>query len=169
MESIEQKIANISAKQKADRWAARQESARQQQAETERQRVERYRTQRIAAIKSQLDGLPARIKNATALASDADQLASVWAAHIDGLANEYAQRIHAERQGGRSIRLDLASPEAQAYFFGSTLKKSLRQLSITASQRSFGQPLLDAESLAAELHEEEKALRAELAELQLRG
>ena len=36
MSAIEQKIADIAAKQKADQWAARQEAARQQQADTER-------------------------------------------------------------------------------------------------------------------------------------
>ena len=56
MESIEEKIAAVAAKQKADNWANRQEAARQQQADSERQRVERYRSQRIAQIKAALDG-----------------------------------------------------------------------------------------------------------------
>lgn len=168
-ETLEQKIADIAAKRKADQWAARQEAARQQQADTERQRVERYRTQRIAAIKAQLDGMPARRKHAEIQAADADELAGMFSTQLDHFANTYISRLHGERHGGRPVRLELGSQEAMAYFFGPTIKKSLRQLAMTVNQRSLGQPLLDVESFAAELREEEKALRAELAELQLRG
>lgn len=168
MSTIEQKIADIAAKQKADQWAARQEAARQQQADTERQRVERYRTQRIAAIKAQLAGMPARRKHAEMAAKDAEELAAIWAQTIDFQANAYAQRLHAERQSGRPVRLELGSEEAQAYFFGSQVKKTLLQLAATATQR-FGAPLIDPESLAAELRSEEKKLKAELDELQLHG
>ncbi len=168
METIEQKIADIAAKQKADQWAARQEAARQQQADTERQRVERYRTQRIAHIKTQLDGIPARRKHAEMAAKEAEELASIWTQQIDQQADIYVKRLHGERQTGRPARLELGSEEAQAYFFGSQIKKSLFQLAATTNQRS-GAPLIDPESLAAELRSEEKKLKAELAELQLRG
>ncbi len=169
MSAIEQKIADIAAKQKADQWAARQEAARQQQVESERQRVERYRTTRIAAIKDQLNGFPMRIKQAATTAADADDLAALWSAQIDELANSYAMRLHSERQGGRPLRLELDSAPAQAYFHGQAIKRAIRQLALTTNQRSFGQPLLDPESLANELRDEEKRLKAELAELQLRG
>lgn len=169
MTTIQENIAAIGAQQKAANWQARLEAAQHQQAKEQTQRVERYRSQRIAQLKSQLEGIPARIKQAATLAVDADELAGVWATHIDGLANEYAQRLHGERQGGRPVRLELGSPEAQAYFFGATIKKSLRQLALTANNRSFGAPLIDAESFATELREEEKRLRTELSELQLQG
>jgi hypothetical protein len=169
MESIEEKIAAVAAKQKADNWANRQEAARQQQADSERQRVERYRSQRIAQIKAALDGMPARRKHAEIAAADSEELAGIWTKQVDWQANAYAQRIHGERQSGRPARLELGSEEAQAYFFGSQIKKSLLQLAATATQRSFGAPLIDAESFAAELRNEEKKLKAELAELQLRG
>lgn len=168
MEALEQKIADISAKQKADQWAARQESARRQQAEIERQRVERYRTQRITAIKATLAGMPARLKQAEMAAKDAEELAAIWSAHIDELANTYAKRLHSERQGGRPVRLELDTEGAHAYFHGPAIKKTLRQLALTTNH-SFGRPLLDPESLASELRDEEKRLKAELAELQLRG
>lgn len=129
----------------------------------------RHRTNRIAQLQAQLKQIPDRIKQAAALSSDSDELAGVWSTQVDGMANAYAQRLHAERQSGRPARLDLASPEAHAFFFGSQIKKSLRQLALTANSRSFGAPLLDVESLAAELRDEEKRLRAELNELQLRG
>lgn len=167
--TIEQKIADISAKQKADQWALRQESARQQQAEAERQRVERYRSQRVAQIKTQLNSFPNQIKQAAATAADADELANLWSAQIDDLANTYAMRLHSERQGGRPVRLELDSQGAHAYFHGQAIKKALRQLALTTNQRSFGQPLLDPESLANELRDEERRLKEELAELQLRG
>ncbi len=76
-------------------------------------------------------------------------------------------RLHGERHSGRPLLLELGSPEAHAYFHGSVIKKSLRQLALTANNRSYGAPLIDAESFAAELKEEEKRLRAELSELQL--
>ena len=164
---IEEKIASIGAQQKADAWSARQESARKQQADTERQRIERYRSNRIAAIQSQLNGLPARFQNAKEMAANADELASVWASQVDSLANAYAMRLHGERHSGRPARLELGTAEAHAYFSGSVIKKSLRQLALTANNRSFGAPLPDVESLAAELRDEEKRLREELAELKL--
>lgn len=167
--TFEIQIAEVAANQKAEKWAARQEAARQQQANAERQRAERHRTNRIAQLQAQLKQIPDRIKQAAALSSDSDELAGVWSTQVDGMANAYAQRLHAERQSGRPARLDLASPEAHAFFFGSQIKKSLRQLALTANSRSFGAPLLDVESLAAELRDEEKRLRAELNELQLRG
>lgn len=166
---LQQRIAAIGAKERDDHWALRQEYAQRQQAEQERLRIERHRTQRIAQVKAQLDGLPARIKQAQSAASDADELAAVWSANIDRLANEYTQRLHAERHSGRPARLDIASQEAQAYFFGGQIKKSLRHLALTVNQRSYGQPLIDAESLAEELKTEEKQLRDELSQLQLRG
>lgn len=169
MTTIEEQIAAISEKQKADRWAARQEAARQQQADAERERAERCRLNRITAINSQLKGIPARISQAATQAADADELAGMFSAQVDALANGYAMARHAERHGGRLPRLELGSPEATAYFFGGQIKSALRQLAMTTNQRSFGQPLIDPESLANELREEEKALRSELGELQLRG
>ena len=167
--TIEIQIAEIAAKQKDEKWAARQEAARQQQADVEHQRVERHRTNRIAQLQAQLKQIPERIKNANSMAADADELASVWVSQVDNLASEYAMRLHGERQSGRPARLELGSPEAHAYFSGSVIKKSLRQLALTANNRSFGAPLLDVESLAAELRDEEKRLKEELAELKLRG
>jgi hypothetical protein len=163
----EEKIAAIGAQQKANKWAERQDSARNQQAQAERQSIERYRTNRIAAIQIQLNGIPARIKNASAMVVDADELASVWASQVDCLANNYAMRLHGARHSASPVRLELGSPEAHAYFSGSEIKKSLRQLALTANNRSFGNPLPDVESLAAELRDEEKRLREELAELKL--
>lgn len=168
-ETLEQKIAAIAAKQKADQWAARQEAARQQQADTEHQRVERYRSQRVAAIKAQLAGMPARRKHAEMQAAEADELAAMFAGQVDFFANTYISRLHGERQGGRPVRLELGSQESIAYFFGASIKKTLRQLAMTVNQRSLGQPLLEPESLVNELRDEEKRLKAELDELQLRG
>lgn len=161
--------ADIGAQPRNANWELRQEYAQRQQANERAKLIERHRTQRIAQVKAQLDGLPARIKQAQSAASDADELAAVWSANIDRLANEYTQRLHAERHSGRPARLDIASQEAQAYFFGGQIKKSLRHLALTVNQRSYGQPLIDAESLAEEMKTEEVRLRDELAELQLRA
>lgn len=165
----QERAAEISTKEHDGFWALRQEAAMRQKAEEERKRIERYRTQRIAQLKSQLDGLPQRIKQAQTAAADADELAGIWSAHIDKLAIEYTMRLHSERHSGRPARLDIASQEAQAFFFGRDMKKCFRQLALTVNQRSYGQPLIDAESLAEELKTEEVRLRDELAELQLRG
>ncbi len=166
---VQKRAAEIGAQQRDAHWALRQEYAQRQQAEEERKRIERYRTQRIAQLKAQIDGLPAKIKQAQSAASDADELAAVWSAHIDRLANEYSMRLHGELHSGRPARLDIASEEAQAFFFGRDMKKCFRQLALTVNQRSYGQPLIDAESLAEELKTEEKQLRDELSQLQLRG
>lgn len=168
-QTTQERAADIGAQQRNAHWELRQEAAQRQQANERAKLIERHRTQRMAQLKAQLDGLPARIKQAQSAANDADELAAVWSAHIDTMANTYTQRLHGERQSGRPARLDIASQEAQAYFFGSQIKKNLRQLALTVNQRSYGQPLLDAESLAIELRDEEKRLKAELAELQLRG
>jgi len=165
--NIEDQIAAISAQHKADAWGARQEAARQQQADAERQRVERNRANRIAQLQAQLKQIPARLKQASTQAADADELAGMFALQVDHLANVFAMKVHAERNGGRPVRLELGSPEAHAYFHGAAIKKHLRQLALTANNRSFGAPLIDAESFASELREEEKRLRSELAELQL--
>lgn len=166
MTTTQEAIHAIGAQQKAAAWQARQEAAQRQQAEEQAKRCERYRSQRIAQIKAQIDGMPARRKHAETQAQEADELAGILANQVNNMANAYALRIHGERQGGRPVRLELGSPEATAYFFGSQIKKSLRQLALTANNRNFGQPLIDAESLAAEFREEEKRLKAELAELQ---
>lgn len=162
-------IEAIGQQQREARWKQRQEAAARQESEQQAQRVERYRSQRIAQIKSALAAMPARRKHAEMAAGDAEELASIWTKHIDSQANTYTQRIHGERQSGRPVRLELGSEEAQAYFFGSQIKKSLLQLAATATQRSFGAPLIDAESFAAELRNEEKKLKAELSELEMRG
>lgn len=163
----QENIAAIGAQQKAANWQARQEAAQHQQAHEQTQRVERYRAQRTAQIKAQLEDIPARRRQAETLASEADELSGILSAQVDSLANTFATRIHGERQSGRPVRLELGSPEAQAYFFGANIKKSLRQLALTANNRNFGAPLIDAESFATELKEEEKRLRAELSELQM--
>ena len=169
MNTIEQQIADISAQQKADAWAARQESARQQQVDAERQRAERHRTNRIAQLQAQLKQIPTRLKQADAQAAEADSLASVWASDVDDLAANYAKSLHAARHSARSASLELGSPESLAYFFGGQIKESLRELALTANSQSFGAPVIDAESLAAELRNEEKKLKAELSELEMRG
>lgn len=165
--TIEIQIAEIAAKQKDDKWAARQQAARQQQADTERQRVERYRINRIAQIKNALEGIPKRKASFENLAAEADDLCAMLSGSVDTLASNYIQRVHSERHQARPIRLELCSEGAVAYFFGAHIKKSLRQLSLAATARDPGAPLLDAESFATELRDEEKRLRAELAELQL--
>jgi len=169
MISIEQQISEIAAQQKADAWAARQESARKQQADSEHQRVERYRTNRIAQLKDQLKGIPARRKSFESHAAEAAELCAVLQNNVEALANEYVFRIHAEVHQARGVRLELCSEGANAFFHGVEIKKGLRQLAMVATSRHFGAPLPDAESFAAQLKEEEKRLRAELAELQLRG
>lgn len=167
--SIENQIAIASEQQRSEGWASRQEAARRQQEEAERNRAERYRTQRISQLKAALESIPSRRNHAENHAKEADELAGILSLQLDRLANDYVLSIHGERQGGRPVRLELGTPEAQAYFFGATIKKQLRQLALTANNRNVGAPLLDAESLANELKEEEKRLKAELAELQLRG
>ena len=167
MTTTQETIDAIGAQQKASSWQARQDAAQRQQAEEQAQRVERYRSQRIAQIKAALEGMPARRKHAEMQAAEADELASILSSQVDNMANAYALKVHGERQGGRPVRLDLGSPEAQSYFFGGQIKKALRQLALTANQRNFGAPLIDAESFAAELKAEEQRLRSELAELQL--
>jgi len=162
-------IEAIGQQQRDALWQQRQEAAQRQQAEDQAKRVERYRSQRISQIKAQLDGMPARRTHAETQAQEADELAGMLATQVDNLANTYISRLHGERQGGRPVCLELGSPEAQAYFFGAGIKKSLRQLALTANQRNFGAPLIDVESFAAELKVEEKRLRDELAELQLRA
>lgn len=167
MKTIEQKIADIGAEQKAAKWAARQDAARRQQETEERQRVERYRTQRVAQLNNALKDIPARRQAFEARDAEAEELAAMFAAQIDDLASNYAQRIHAERHQGRGVRLELGSEGANAFFHGVIIKKGLRQLALIANSRSFGAPLIDPESFAAELRDEEQRLRAELAELQM--
>lgn len=167
MNTIEQRIADIAAKHKADAWAARQEAARKQQADSERQRVERYRTNRIAQLKDQLNGIPAQRKRFETHAADAAELCAVLQNNVEALANEYVSRIHAEVHQARGVRLELGSEGANAFFHGVEIRKGLSQLAMIATSRQFGAPLPDAESFAAQLKEEEKRLRSELAELQL--
>lgn len=111
--------AAIGAQQRDALWQQRQEAAARQEAEQQSQRAERYRSQRAAAIKAQLEQMPARRKHAEIQAAEADDLANILQTQVDNLANGYALRLHGERQGGRPVRLELGSPEAQAYFFGS--------------------------------------------------
>lgn len=168
-QTIEEKIADIASQQKAEQWERRQQAAKAHEHEAEHRRAERFRTQRVAQLQHQLKDIPNRKKLAEAHAAEAEELAGMWSNEIDNSAQRYALRVNSERQSGRPIRLDLASPEAMAYFFRGIIKKSLRQLALTANQRSIGVPLLDPESLAAELREEEIRLRAELSELQVQS
>lgn len=167
--NLEQKIAAASAQQRNEAWAARQEAAKRQQTDEISQRAERFRSQRIEQLRAALDGIPARRKAFEQRDAEAGELSAIFSTSVDAMANAYATRIHAERQQGRSIRLELGSEGAMAFFFGSEIKKGLRQLALIANQRSFGAPLIDPESFASELKAEEQRLRGELAELQLRG
>lgn len=162
-------IAAISDQQRADRWAERQASAKRQEAEAEHQRIEKFRTQRIAQIKSQLDGIPARHKAADMKQAEADDLAGIFSRQLDSLSAKFAQDVHASVHGGRAVSLDLGSPEAQAFFFGDVFKKGIPRLAQIATTRNLGAPVADQETLVAELKAEEKKLRTELAELQIKG
>lgn len=166
--TIEIQIAEIAAKQKDEKWAARQEAARKQQADSERQRIERHRANRIAQLQVQLKGIPARRNSFETHAADAAALCEILKNNVDELARNYAHRVHAEVHQGRGVRLELGSEGANAFFHSGTIKKGLRQLALIATARNPEAPLIDAEAHAAELRDEEKRLRAELDELQLK-
>lgn len=169
MTAMQETIDAISKQQNEARQDERQANIQRQIAEQNAVRAKKQRELRIEQIQNTLNGLPARRKQATSQATEAAELAEMLEIQVDSLANNYVRLIHTARQSGRPIRLDLSSPEAIAYFNGSTIKKELRQLALAANNRNLGAPLIDVESFNADLREEEKRLRDELAELTAPG
>jgi hypothetical protein len=62
--------------------------------------------------------------------------------------------VNAERQQGRGVKLELGSAGANAFFFGRQIMEGPEQLSRNATARNPTAPLLDPESLVAELDAE---------------
>lgn len=162
MNSITKTIEAIGQQQREACWAERQEAARLQQEQIVRDRAERDRNIRIAQLKAALYGIPNRKKAAETFAADADELAEILGREVNRLANEYATKINAERQQGRGVKLELGSAGANAFFFGIQIMEGLKQLSRIATARNPTAPLLDPESLVAELDAEAQRLTAEL-------
>jgi hypothetical protein len=61
------------------------------------------------------------------------------------------------------------SPEAMAFFHGTTINKAIPRLAQIATAHDPRTPFADLEVLNAELKADEKRLHEEVAELQLRG